>query len=100
MRKSAIRVLRRARRLVARPDGWTQHTSLDRAGRVCAIGAIFGPLGCVFDIRRYEAFEAVNMLVPPWLRTLSTWNDAPGRTQDDVVALFDTAIGIELAGGI
>lgn len=76
--RRAVAALRHARRLVE--NGWRQEGYGGPAqGRYCLVGAIS------------RATTACS--VPPFqLPALETWNDAPGRTQADVLALLDKAI--------
>lgn len=69
-----------------RTKGWCQQVSQDRDGRHCAIGAIMA----VFN--RYEqrhAIAALSGIVGCSL--ISEWNDAPERTEAEVVAAFERA---------
>jgi hypothetical protein len=98
-------VLIQAREKIARPGGWTRGCSArDIAGRSvlttdpdarswCAVGAIMGAArenGSDWQ----DAFNQIHRLAVtdnPSL-TVTGWNDRSGRTQDEVVALFDRAI--------
>lgn len=100
---SELEVLRGARQLIA--HGWTQHkyvrtaedgetTESDpRVAKWCILGAlrhhergrfVWGRFVCNLDaLRRLERLCG---------NTLSAWNDAPGRTQAEVIDLLDRAI--------
>lgn len=84
-----VRDLRAARAYLVE-HGWCQGRGRDDAGRVCAIGAfnaVIAPIpGNGGRVRAVAA--ALSMLSEGIL----TWNDAPGRTVDDVLALYDRAI--------
>lgn len=111
---TALELLRDAREYVCR--GWTQHAYAraengeptgtcagecwDRPVCWCASGALRAALAVA---RRenpaerdcfIEADRALRLAVPPEvkLRSYVTFNDMPGTTQADIVALFDRAI--------
>lgn len=91
-------LLRQARERVAQPYGWTQGVA-EYNGKVCTIGAIefFIP-----DMGTHLiASEALAKQLPaehyPDLDAscrLISYNDAPGRTQAEIVALYDRAIAL------
>lgn len=97
-----IRALRRARDLLARPNGWCQHKEArllpDGTGfAYCALGAIraavdyigLGPLA-------YLPRKGLSLRMCGYLaddpHALMGWNDCAGRTQAEVVAAFDRGI--------
>lgn len=94
-----IRVLREARELIAR--GWTQEVSArdangtpvaptdDTATCWCTIGALMRA-GGARAASALAAFLPRNTSIP-------RWNDAPERTQAEVLALFGRAIEAEEA---
>jgi hypothetical protein len=104
MAKKTVEVLKQARALVARPDGWHQGDWDDGTGRVCAAGAVVK--ADTGDARAWyaesdhaaEARGVLRALTPKG--KVGAYNDHPLTTQADVVALFDWAIGIEMAGGL
>lgn len=73
---------------VIEEQGWCQGTLRNRAGRVCAQGAI-GVAGCrVFDFSslRNEAVRHAIIALDNHVGTAaSRWNDQPGRTEADVI---------------
>lgn len=83
-------VLRAAKkRLVER--GWCQGTFEDGEGRCCSIGAInraSPPCG------QWPALLSFGDVVGG---SVFVWNDAPGRTLEEVLAAFDKAIAAEEA---
>lgn len=85
-------LLRGARARVARPDGWCQHQVNDSLGRVCAEGALLIEAG----EPTYKYYSALGYLeknlVGFW--SVAEYNDAHGRTQAEVVALFDRAMAL------
>lgn len=99
-------VLEKARELIARPGGWTQgagarnaygvmvNTGADEAVCFCAWGALRHIAGD--SIRNTNTgqvrCEAYRLLGHPDPSELAEWNDAPGRTQEEVVAAFARAI--------
>lgn len=87
-KREVIAVLKRARKLIA--TGWTQHEMHQwRNGMMCycAIGALSAATS---DTLAYYA--AKNRLVPFTGRSIIRFNDAEGRTQEEVLAAFDKAI--------
>ena len=94
-------ILRHARGLVA--AGWCQHHGkiLKPTGPAlfCATGAIIEAVERADDLGGLEPYEAVDIAQLALSRRASlsypiaVWNDAPGRTQAEVVAAFDRALG-------
>jgi hypothetical protein len=93
-----VDVLKRARALVARPDGWCKRRLEDEAGRVCAKGAIMKACARSWGLGSECVCMAAQSAMP--CEDVVVFNDSKRTTQADVVALFDWAIGIEMAGGI
>lgn len=90
-----VEILRDARALVAK--GWCQgayRRTIDGVECFCAVGAMDKASdGRELAFRRAsEVLESV--IVPDFI---TTWNDADGQTQDEVVAGFDRAIEMEEA---
>jgi len=72
--------------------GWTQLMREDAEGRVCLAGAVsYAALGHAYSDCGNEAFmdmwRALNAVVA-WP---TTWNDAPGRTFDEVLRVAKMA---------
>jgi hypothetical protein len=66
-------------------EGWCQGSMRTREG-VCAIGAIsYNPKAIEV---LYRAFGED--------RYIPKWNDAPGRSKEEVLALYDRAIALSL----
>jgi hypothetical protein len=82
----------KARKLVER--GWTQgsyHTQCGRHSRYCAEGALAMSNGlCDAELFLRKAVGQFNIIL---------WNDAPERTQAEVLAAFDKAIELAKARG-
>lgn len=105
--KTVIEVLEGARDLVARPGGWTQGCSArtakgnpigsksDKAACFCAVGAIQRVAGRIRGINYAEAVTALGFAAGN--AYIVHWNDAPYRTQAEVVVAFDRAIEAERA---
>lgn len=94
---NVVQVLKDARRLVA--ENWGQGNGLnDPKGCHCIYTAVYDVSGGVDSRFRSPALRTLcrSANLPPdgeiW-----DWNDAPGRTQSEVLALFDKAIA-SLAG--
>lgn len=85
-------VLKAARALVT--EGWTQFSSravIDGQDCYCVMGALNSAA------RTLGAMDAVHLAIQRALGIIgtgavTTWNDAPGRTQAEVLAAFDKAI--------
>lgn len=76
--------------------GWCQRVAEDNHGRVCVMGALHKIMvmaECT-DADGNAAVEALGFTDPhdPNYSTAPYWNDAPGRTQAEVLARFDEAI--------
>ena len=88
-------VLGEAKELIVR-NGWMQGQYGDADRGYCIYGAVCeaadrqGSPGLEID-----AMAAINKdvrIVKTGIYSAISWNDRPGRTQDDVLALFDTVI--------
>jgi hypothetical protein len=82
--KPARRILLGAAEIIEQ-RGWCQGDFQDGNGRVCMLGAISissvsSPMG-----------EAGNAIVLLGLKSVTQWNDTPGRTKEEVVARLRTA---------
>jgi hypothetical protein len=98
-KRSVREVLIAARDRIAKPGAWIQHTyARDAAGTpvaynskdavcYCALGAIYAD-GVVPGVG-----SALRMVTDE--DGVDLWNDAPGRTQEEVVAAFDRAIAAQ-----
>jgi hypothetical protein len=105
-----LETLIRARQILAE-GGWLQHTLSDDLGRVCAIGALLkGHRAMAGRDDRSSILPAIRVLVeanqlpPEDDHRLSTpeaarlqisvvrWNNAAGRTKEEVLDAFDRAI--------
>lgn len=81
--------------------GWTQGEMRSPDGRCCVLGAFDALLPFVARAdglvqRRQAVRRALWRVIPPAME-ISDWNDAPGRTFADVLALLDQAIAAEEA---
>jgi hypothetical protein len=85
-----------------REHGWCQWSSLDRQGRVCAVGALarFQSSGRASDYGHYDyghydrdrylvwtghRAELSSLMGIPLTPGLLGWNDTPGRTEEEVI---------------
>lgn len=91
-----IEALRAGRARVER--GWCQGV-LYHEGAVCALGGISratDPALMKYDTASFQAADlltrALDGSAGDGVWTVSVWNDAPERTQSDVLALYDRAI--------
>lgn len=88
-----IEALREGRARVER--GWCQHTSMNAAGAVCALGALGDQYG---NLRVPDAGDMLCATAgAQCYADIGNWNDAPERTQADVIALYDKAIDLAVA---
>lgn len=81
---NAHKVLVDGRNVLLR-TGWTQYAILDPSGRVCLSGAMYiaSPLHCS---------KAMTVLASMVGSPIANWNDAPGRTLNQVLQVLDQAI--------
>lgn len=99
--KTTKEILAEARELIAK--GWTQGTPARNADGddcgvyeseaqcFCSLGALWraaGGIGVAVDAANALRAGATGSLAS----SISFWNDAPGRTQAEVLAAFDKAI--------
>ena len=94
-------ILRDARALIDSPEKWTKHYEArdadgnetwygdDRAVCWCAFGALFK--AGWYQPSLSDAVEALETVVG---RIIDEWNDAPERTNAEVLAAFDRAIDL------
>lgn len=85
----SLDALRKARTRIAL-YGWTQGMNQDELGRTCVEGALLST-GHPGAEQRWAAYCLVHALGD---RNVIGWNDAPGRTKEEVLALFDRAIAL------
>lgn len=68
--------------------GWCQDTAMDYRGRMCVLGA----LSFAVDFSQAEYAAAVGKILRQTdAFEIAGWNDAPGRTKDEVVAMLREA---------
>lgn len=85
--KPAVQALLDGRAKIAK--GWCQGSfSIDRPE--CFGGAAYCSLGAVGRFNKVALYLCSSL--PPDSNGLVSYNDAPGRTQDDILALYDRAI--------
>lgn len=98
---STADVLRAAKQVLIE-RGWTQGKYVDDFGCVCSFGAINVAVtgdprqsGSYRSSEEQAATEASRLVSKAVDRELlDIWNDAVGRTKDDVLAAFDKAIAL------
>lgn len=82
-------------------QGWCQGTLNTDSGDVCLMGAVFEAsdesprsrgIAVAFDVLCEAAHLSLTSLPSNYKHPLADWNDAPERTQEEVVALFDKAL--------
>lgn len=82
--------------------GWTQGVSQDKDGRCCAVGAISAViyknydnfLGYTTNPKHHtaiiqEVFKPIHAILGEYM--IIPWNDTPGRTADEVIAMIRKA---------
>lgn len=74
-------------------QGWTQGAMQNAIGQVCLVGAG----SCLSSNAWLATRVALYRAMEPDRGELSQWNDAPGRTFAEVLALLDKAIAAEEA---
>lgn len=80
--------LREAARLI-RDKGWCQGVYRDDAGRHCAVGALCEATGDGgLDLARSYLWQRIRTT------SIADWNDRPGRTEQDVIAAFESAAAL------
>lgn len=90
--KSTVEYLREARDILIE-EGWTQGAYVTPRG-YCAVGACSH-----VSPARYASPITTSIIMPLWealaaegIDYIFEWNDAPGRTKEEVIDLFDRAI--------
>lgn len=79
--------------------GWTQG-AYRKGNAFCAVGALaFNDYSASGDtVEKAKGILAKTLMVREgWALSVSSWNDTPERTKEEVLALFDEAIAAELA---
>lgn len=88
---AALPVLRRGWERIAK--GWCQGAdALSAAGRISPLSAKAVKWSASGAIEGPDPFAARDVLMGITGCSLRAWNDTPGRTQAEVLALFDRAI--------
>ena len=93
--KDFIAKLRRARTLIA--SGWTQHTYRSLTGCYCAMGAM---LQADIQENGFRISRCRSRRTDTPAGKLIEWNDRPGRTKREVLAMFDNSIAALEARGV
>lgn len=99
MTRAVLNTLKKARARITDRKNWGKHSygAVDSAeGPVCASGAVWFATkddGC--DVRVERVLQA---LIPTTY--VSEYNDAKSTKHEDVLTMFDWAIGITEAGGL
>lgn len=87
-------VLRKAADVI-RARGWRQHDYGEESGPVCAVGALNVAMGGDpwDDHGPYTAEERLRQFLG-WGDSVSRWNDARGRTVEEVIAALEKAASL------
>jgi hypothetical protein len=91
----AIETLRKGRVLIE-THGLARGHFQDHEGKLCTVGAVTRQ-GRIDHLWIDEALEYLARAISADLEAIAAWNDAPGRTQADVLAAFDKAIELAIA---
>lgn len=102
-RSGTADVLRRARALIDRPEKWCKRELMDGRGAMCIFGAInaaarghawkwSGNYPNYLDDTHRALASAIGYKNPG---LAPHWNNAPGRTHEEVMEAFDRAIALE-----
>jgi hypothetical protein len=90
---TAAEILRSAKELLIR-DGWCQKLLVSPDGEHCIVGA----LGNSVHKHMHRAYQCLEISIwghcDNYRNSLTSWNDTPGRTVDEVLAKFDEAIAL------
>ncbi len=88
---TTVEILRKARDHIAQPGMWRQRGRFAEAlaGQPCSA---FNALGCITRGARKTVYAERAMFAALGHEDVIGWEDAPSRTQSEVVALFDRAI--------
>lgn len=93
--RAAVVEALRASLIVLHTDGWCQNVSQNPAGQRCINGAIFAvedqPM-LILEIARRAASLHLRAKHPGGEYYVSTWNDNPGRTFEEVEELLNSTI--------
>ena len=104
MSKSPAEILRAARKLIERPQSWTQEVYARKADgeecgwdspqacRRCMEGAIFVAYDHAERFTQMEVLKVTSDACDG--NDIAQWNDAPDRTHAEVLVAFDHAIAL------
>lgn len=98
----AADILREAKAIIADPDRWTKGTFAD-CGRYCALGALRTAEWSAAGSAGVDAIHAGNLAKAKLERvalrreysSIATYNDSRWTRHEDVMSMFDEAIGGE-----
>lgn len=83
------------------PDTYTEDPwgLASESAPLCLEGGIMAAAGCqwISVLPRCDAYQAVRAYLGSGVRTLYNWNDAAGRTQEQVIAVLRAASAVESA---
>jgi len=87
---TTLQILESAREKIA--GGWCQGYFM-KEGKYCAVGAINRSGYGVSNVEGCDPYSLLRKAIAlPMFTRITLWNDTPGRTQAEVVAVFDKAI--------
>lgn len=94
----AIEMLREGRALIE-THGLARGRIEDNEGRLCAVGGITRQ-DRAFTPAMKQAIDYLANAITAEPEAIAAWNDAPDRTQADVIAAYDRAIDLAVADQI
>ncbi len=93
MTHTPVEVLKKARRIIARRR-FAQGDAVFRRGATCSALAIWSAAKNIDIGIEMSAIAFVKQAAGTKHRFLSHWHDAPGRTKEQVLRVFDKAIAL------
>lgn len=88
MPRTTPELLKDARDLIEK-HGWVQYKMGSRGEGYCVVGAIVAVTSS--NQEAVMTFEALGRAADEY--SVAQWNDIPGRTREQVLGLFDKALG-------
>lgn len=99
MKRKTSDVLQEARVLINRPEKW-RPCSDGPDGTHCMVQAVSAVAGEATDqtlLAEESLALAIEQSGDDAFHRVTAWNDAPGRTYDEVMEAFDTAISLAMS---
>lgn len=71
-------------------QGWCRHAYQKRTGEVCMAGALGVRNALSVNVLQYDAIQRLRVAING--RDIEEFNDARGRTKEDILEVYDRAI--------